>query len=46
MTAALNPNTDFSRNSVKQGKIMLAAIDDDPDLLALVSKALGAEQQN
>lgn len=43
MPAALNPNADPSRNSVKRGKVLLAAIDDDPDLLALVSLALGSE---
>ena len=37
MAAASNPN------SVKPYKVTLAAIDDDPDLLALVSVALGSE---
>ena len=44
MPAVLKANSGAGRDSVKHGKVVLAAIDDDPDLLALVSLAFGSEQ--
>jgi DNA-binding NtrC family response regulator len=43
MPAVLKTNSGAGRDSVKHGKVVLAAIDDDPDLLALVSLAFGSD---
>ncbi len=44
MSATPNPKRDSIPDPARSTRITLAAIDDDQDLLALVSSALGAEQ--